>query len=77
MSKELPKLSREQLESRRDELMQRCQAIRNDYRRGLSADSQERALELENRETLDEILRVTEINLADVEKQLMALDQQQ
>ena len=68
--------SREQLEQRRDELMQRCEAIRKDYRRGLSADSGERALELENRETLDEILRVTEINLAEVEKQLRTMDQQ-
>ncbi|MEM9184263.1 MAG: hypothetical protein AAGB27_14010 [Pseudomonadota bacterium] len=74
MSKNPQMASREQLERRRDELSQRCDAIRRDYRRGLSADSQERALELENRETLDEILRVTEINLAEVEKQLRELD---
>ncbi len=74
MNKPPQAATREQLKQRRDELMQRCDAIRKDYRRGLSADSQERALELENRETLDEILRVTEINLADVEKQLRELD---
>ncbi|MEM1092812.1 MAG: hypothetical protein AAF552_01035 [Pseudomonadota bacterium] len=74
MSKNPQTATREQLERRRDELSQRCDAIRRDYRRGLSADSQERALELENRETLDEILRVTEINLAEVEKQLRELD---
>ncbi|MEM7704133.1 MAG: hypothetical protein AAF358_01190 [Pseudomonadota bacterium] len=74
MSKNPQTATREQLEQRRDELSQRCDAIRQDYRRGLSADSGERALELENRETLDEILRVTEINLAEVEKQLREFD---
>ena len=48
---------REQLEQRRQELITRLQAIEKDYRRGLSADSEERALELENAETLAEIHR--------------------
>ncbi|MEM9530518.1 MAG: hypothetical protein AAGA23_06345 [Pseudomonadota bacterium] len=68
-----PRIAREALELRRDELQRRCDAIRKDYRSGLSADSGERAVELENAETLAEILRVTELTLAEVEAELKAL----
>ena len=61
---------REQLEQRRQELITRLQAIEKDYRRGLSADSEERALELENAETLAEIARVTQAELDKVEAAL-------
>jgi len=61
---------RAQLEQRRQELIARLQAIEKDYRRGLSADSEERALELENAETLAEIARVTQAELNQVEEEL-------
>lgn len=66
--------TREQLLQRRDELTRRLDAIHADFRRGLSADSQERAAELENAETLAEIERVAALDLAEVNRQLAALD---
>ena len=66
-------LDRAQLEQRRQELIERLQAIEKDYRRGLSADSEERALELENADTLAEIARVTQAELDQVENTLRQL----
>ena len=47
------------LEARYAELNQRLQAIQQDYARGLDADSEERAQELQNADVLAEIKRVT------------------
>lgn len=55
---------------RRDELRARLAAIKRDYQRGLSADSEERAIELENAEALAEIARVLNVELTQVESQL-------
>ncbi len=65
---------KEELIQKRNELMQRLEAIKADYRRGLDADSEERAVELENRETLQEIERVTLEEIAKIDEQLKALD---
>jgi hypothetical protein len=66
--------SREQLLQRKTELQNRLQAIRADLRRGLAADSKEQAIQLENMEVLQEINRLAEVELAQVEKELAALD---
>ena len=65
---------KEELLKKRQELMDRVDAIRADYRRGLDADSEERALQLENRETLQEIERVSLEEIARIDEQLKALD---
>ena len=61
------------LRQRRDELQQRLDAIKADYRKGLSADSDERAIELENAEVLAEISRVAATELDQVEQELRQL----
>jgi len=58
---------RQTLIAKRHRLQARLTAIKQDFRRGLDADSSERAVELENAETLNEILRVTKTELAQVE----------
>ncbi len=67
-------MEKEELIKRRKELMDRVDAIKADYRRGLDADSEERALQLENRETLEEIERVSLEEIAKIDEQLKALD---
>ena len=61
----------EALVLRESKLQGRLQAIAADIRGGLDRDSEERALQLENREVLEEIERVTAIELASV-RQLIA-----
>lgn len=58
---------------RRDELRARLESIRDDYRQGLDADSEERAIQLENREVLDGIARAATEELQQVEKRLAEL----
>ena len=58
------------LEARHAELTQRIAAIQRDYATCLSADSEERAQELENAEVLAEISRVANDDLAQVTKEL-------
>jgi len=64
-----------ELLAKRDELFKRLQAIEADYKRGLSADSEERATELENAEVLDGIARVAAEELQRVEAALKALEE--
>ena len=56
---------------REAELQERLQAIAADVRSGLDPDSEERAVQLENREVLEEIERVSTEELARV-RQLIA-----
>lgn len=58
------------LKMRKAELEKRVGDIQKDYRRGLSADSEERATELENAETLEEIQRVALEELRIIEEHL-------
>lgn len=58
------------LEARYAELNQRLQAIQQDYARGLDADSEERAQELQNADVLAEIKRVTQEDLAKLAAEL-------
>lgn len=61
---------RRALLQRRDELRARLQRIRDDLGGGLEADSEERAQQLENRDALLEIARVTEEELQGVLREL-------
>jgi len=63
-----------ELMNKRDELRARLKAIEDDYKRGLDADSEERAVQLENAEVLEGIARVTAEELERIEKQLSELD---
>jgi hypothetical protein len=51
---------------KRKNLEAKIRAIKDDFRRGLDKDSSERAVEMENADVLNEILRVSEIELAKV-----------
>ncbi|MDH5546057.1 MAG: hypothetical protein OEZ43_10715 [Gammaproteobacteria bacterium] len=63
----------EALESKRQELRERLEKIEQDYRSGLDADSEERALQLENAEVLEGIAKATAEELAKVEELLADL----
>ena len=53
----------ETLQKQRDILIERLEAIKLDYRRGLDADSEERAVQLENAEVLEGIASATQQEL--------------
>ena len=62
--------SRQQLLDRKQELVRRLDAIRTDLGRGLAADSQEQAIQLENLEVLQEIHRLASEELRSIDKEL-------
>lgn len=62
-----------QLERQRDELRARLDAIRDDLRQPLEADSEERAIQLENREVQEGIARAASEELARIEQRLARL----
>ena len=62
--------SRQQLLDRKQELVRRLDAIRTDLGRGLAADSQEQAIQLENLEVLQEIQRLASEELQSIDKEL-------
>jgi hypothetical protein len=72
----MPSQDRENLIARRDELLQRLERIRNDLKSGLEADAEEQALQLENRDTLLEIARVTQEELETVLRELKNLSEE-
>ncbi len=61
------------LMKKRDLLRARLEEIEKDYRQGLSADQEERAIQLENAEVLDGIARTTAEELEQIEKRLAEL----
>lgn len=65
--------SREQLLARKGELVKRLTAIRSDIGNGLDADSKEQAIQLENMEVLQEIHRLGDEELKNIEKDLEGL----
>ena len=65
----------EALLTRKNELIARLEAIRADLGRGLAADSEEQAVQLENLEVLQEIQRLADEELKQVQKELDALKQ--
>ena len=62
--------SLEELMQRRDELRDRIKAIHADIGRGLEKDYEEQSIQLENLEVLQEIVRVAEQELREVEMKL-------
>ena len=62
---------REALLEKKNELEERLEKIRKDLGHGLSADFEEQATELENRDVLLEIARVTEEELASIKQKLV------
>ena len=65
----------EELIQNRDELMKRLEAISKDLRGSLDADSKEQAIQLENMQVLEEIARVTQLNLQQINKQISAFQE--
>ena len=65
---------RAELLAKRDEVRARLEAIERDFRGGLDADAEERAVQLENREVLEEIARVTTEELRAIEARLAQLE---
>lgn len=63
----------EQLQRRRDELRARLEAIQQDLGGGLDRDFEEQAVQLENFEVLEEIARVAERELEEIEARLRRL----
>lgn len=62
-----------ELIKRRDELRGRLVSIEKDYRAGLSADSEEQAIQLENADVLTGIAKATADELARIEARLEEL----
>lgn len=65
-----------ELTQKRDELLQRLDAIKRDYGNGLSADFEEQAQQLENAEVLAEISRVTNEELQRVSAALERIERE-
>ena len=65
---------KQQLIEQRDELRKRLLSIEQDYRRGLDADADEQAIQLENAEVLDAIAKSLAEELSAVEQQLAELN---
>lgn len=61
------------LESRRAELVGRLEAIQRDLGSGLDKDFEEQAIQLENLEVLQEIYRLAQQEIRDIDRQLAAL----
>ena len=64
---------KENLLKQRDSLRKRLEAIEKDYKQGLSADSEERAVQLENADVLEGIAKATAEELQLIEDQLSKL----
>lgn len=62
-----------ELTKRRDELRARLDSIETEYRSGLSPDSDEQAIQLENAEVLAGIAKATADELARIEARLEEL----
>lgn len=61
------------LKEQRTKLRQKLDAIEADYRKGLVPDSDDRAIELENADVLEEIARAVANELENIEKRLSEL----
>lgn len=61
------------LTAQRDELRARIEAINADFRQRLDTDSEERAIQLENREVLEAIAKAATEDLERIDKRLAEL----
>ncbi|MDH3354597.1 MAG: hypothetical protein OEL79_05220 [Chromatiales bacterium] len=66
-------LDQVKLIAKRDELRERLDSIEADYRKGLNADSEEQAQELQNAEVLEGIAKSASEELQRIEKLLEEL----
>ena len=66
--------SKQSLIEKKAELEERLEKIKNDIKSGLDADWEEQAMQLENRDVLLEIARVTEEELQKVKSELQDMD---
>jgi len=62
------------LKTRKQELEKRLEDIEADYKRGLSADSEEQSIQLENAEVLEGIAKATAAELEKVNNQINELN---
>ena len=62
-----------QLIQKRDELRSRIEAIEKDYQQGLSQDSEEQAIQLENAEVQEAIAKAASEELQRIEEKLAKL----
>lgn len=65
---------KQELETKRNELQKRLNDIQSDYKKGLSADAEEQAIELENAEVLEEISRITHEELQKINTALERIE---
>ncbi|MGD8925219.1 MAG: hypothetical protein PVG20_00125 [Thioalkalispiraceae bacterium] len=65
---------KQELLAKRDQLIDRLEAIEKDYRQGLDADAEEQAVQLENAEVLAGIARAAREELDRIEKELEELE---
>lgn len=79
MTKDTESVSREiaKLRLQRDSLRERLEAIQQDYKKGLSADSDDQAIELENAEVLEGIAKAAAEELSQIEERLLRLENAQ
>lgn len=61
------------LKNKKQELEKRLEDIKADYKRGLSADSEEQSIQLENAEVLEGIAKATAAELENVNKRISVL----
>jgi RNA polymerase-binding transcription factor DksA len=67
---EKPQESEQALREKQAELRERVEAIRRDVRSGLDPDFEEQAVQLENAEVLDALLRQALTELEEIEQKL-------
>ena len=65
-------IERDGLLSRKKELQDRVEAIKQDFRNGLPADSEERAQQLENAEVLNALMQQALDEIAKIDSKLAA-----
>lgn len=69
-----PRENRDALMRQREELVERIEAIKNDYASGLDADFEEQAQQLENAEVLEALLKQAYEELAQIDHKLDAME---
>ncbi len=68
-----PEENRESLQREREEIMQRIDAIKRDYASGLDQDLEDQAMQLENAEVLEALLKQAYEELETIDRKLDGL----
>ncbi len=66
--------TKQELMTKKAELEERLEKIKNDFKSGLDADWEEQAVQLENRDVLLEIARVSEEELQKINAELQKME---